>query len=56
MILENILIPFFGGVLDGTSEHIIKFCSYALIWYLTYIIIKFVCRGVIRWYKWFLIS
>ena len=56
MILNNILLPFFRGVLSGVNEDIILLCAYAIIWYLAYILIKFTCRGVIRWYKWFLIS
>lgn len=53
MILENVLLPFFNVIYD--NEKMINVACYLIVFYLAYIVVKFFCKGVIKWYKWFMI-
>lgn len=57
MIMDEILFPFFSTIFQHVIEYdtnLISICVYGILFYLTYIIINFVCKGVIKWYSWFM--
>lgn len=54
MIQEHIIAPYFDFLVANTA--VSNFFKMILIYFMIYTIVKFVCKGVIQWYKWFMIS
>lgn len=54
MIEEHVIAPYFDFLIENTA--ISNFFKMILMYVMTYTIVKFICKGVVKWYKWFIIS
>lgn len=54
MIGQYIIMPYFNFLIENTA--VSNFFQMIVLFLITYVVVKFVCKGVVKWYKWFIIS